>query len=342
MKRSIRRAGAAGTTALCGVLLLSGCNAHPGQAAYVGHDAISVDTLQHVLTNSLQTSCGRQSYASQPIVLERLKLSSLVLGQLLQQAGDRLGVSVSDNDVQAQLASLSDHYGFRAALEQQAAQSGAISASDLPQSVRDDLLRQAIEDKLTSSIRTPDSQLQQYYQAHLDQYLFGRARAIVVSSKQQADQIVSRLKTNPQQFDQILQQVASTSAGQRLNNADSVRRGGYIGLIPLTGLKGAGYPVSPGSVFAVQQPNGWFVLDIISSQSFSDVKQQVRRDLLAAQRQQALSQVLSQQLKRTPVTINPRFGMWDAKQHVVVPSNNAAVAQGNQPFATQLQCGGQG
>lgn len=358
VKRTIRRVGAAASVAVSGVLLLSACNAHPGRAAYVGDSSISTSTLEGVVSRSLGSDCGK-AYAKQPLVLERAKLSDLITVRLLQQAADRLGVRVTDADVQDALRQESDVYGGQRVIELQASQGGAVAAPDLLTSVRSRVLQQRIEDALTASVATSEAQLRQYYDQHADQYLAGHARAMVVADKATADAVVQQLKSQPDAFGRIIaeQSRKQQAAGLRpspqavqqlgphigLNPKVIIDAGGYIGLVPLSQLGAAGYPTDPGAVFPIQLSNGWNVVQIIDRQGFDDVKQQVRRDLLAGQRQQALQRALADQARRTPVEVNPRYGQWDAKQRLVVPAVQQAVATRSQQQPAKLQCGqGQG
>lgn len=343
MKRPSRRLCAVSGAATAAVFLLAGCNTNPGAAAVVGGQSVSTDQLRGVYQRALTTTCGQQ-YAAQPLVLQRLELTNLVLDRLLTQLGDRLGVTVSDADVNTQIATLSDQFGFRKGLEQQLSAGSAVSPQDLPLGVRQQLLTQRIEDALTRNIKLTDEQLRDYYDQNEQNYLAGHARAIVVGDQQTAESLAARLKANPQSFQQLLDQTVAQQRkqGKVFADPESLRRGGAIGLLPLGGLKANGYPTTPGSIFAVQGPNGWYVLDIVDNQSFSDVRQQVRRDMLAQQRQAALSKALDAQLKRTSISVNPRFGRWDAAQHVVAPSTRGPVAVAKQEFATSLQCQQQG
>jgi hypothetical protein len=357
VKRTTRRVGAAATVAVCGTLLLSACNAHPGRAAYVGDQAISTQTLQDVLTRSLRSECGK-SYAQRPLVLERVKLGDLITTELLEQLADRLGVQVTDADVDAALRQESDVYGGQPTIERQASLAGAVAAPDLRASVRSRVLQDRIEDELTKNIATPDDQLRQFYDQHTDQYLTGHARDMVVADKQHADDVVRQLKSDPGAFGRILaeqsreQQAAGLRANPQavaqlgpyvgLNPKVIIDKGGYIGLVPLGQIGAAGYPTEPGSVFALQLNNGWNVVQIIDRQSFDDVKQQVRRDMLAQQRQQALQKALADQARRTPVEVNPRYGRWDPQQRTVVASTQQAVAAQGPAEPTKLQCQGQG
>jgi hypothetical protein len=357
VKRTTRRVGAA-VVAACGSLLLSACNAHPGHAAFVGNSAISTSTLQGIVSRSLsQSDCGK-TYANRPVVLERAKLTSLIKERLLQQVADRLHVSVSDADVAAELRKQSDVYGGQRVVNLQASRVAAVAPQDVTDAVRTSVLQTKVEDALTARIPTSDAQLQQFYNAHLDTYLEGHARDMVLTDKATADSIVAQVKANPDSFGSLLRTQAERqqAEGKRgdpqstsvlgpfvgLNPKSVVDAGGYIGLVPLSQLKAAGFSIDPGSVFAVQLSNGWNVVQILDRLSFQDVKQQVRRDALSQQRQQALDRALNQQVKRTPITVNPRFGTWNGKLERVVPASGGVVATKGESAAT-LSCGqGQG
>ena len=354
VKRTTRRLGGA-VAAACGTLLLSACNAHPGQAAYVGDEAISSSTLEGVLSRSLTSECGK-AYAQRPLALQRAKLADLINADLLQALAARLGVQVSAADVDAALRERSDTYGGQRVIELQASRAGAVPAADLPAAVRTQVLTDAVEDDLTRGVATPDDQLRAFYDAHQDQYLTGHLRDMVLTDKQTADSVAASLKANPGSFAAELrkQAQAQQAAGRKpdpqavaelgpfvgLNPKSVVDAGGWIGLVPLAQLKSAGYPIDPGSVFTLQLANGWNVVQVVDRQSFDDVKQQVRRDMLAQQRQQALQRALADQLRRTPVHVNPRYGAWDSAKRTVVPASADVLAGGGGQQQAQLQCQG--
>jgi hypothetical protein len=357
VKRTTRRVGAA-VAAACGSLVLSACNAHPGHAAFVGSAGISTSTLQGVVSRSLsQSDCGK-TYANRPVVLERAKLTSLIRDKLLQQVADRLDVTVSDADVAAALRKQGDVYGGQRVVNIQASRSAAVAPRDVKDAIRASVLQTEVEDALTKNIPTSDSQLQQFYDAHQETYVSGHARDMVLTDKATADRIVAQVKADPNSFGSLLRQEADKQQAQGkrgdpqsvavlgpfigLNPKSVVDAGGFIGLVPLAQLQSAGFPIDPGSVFAVQLSNGWNVVQIVDRQSFDDVKQQVRRDLLSQQRQAALNKALEAQVKKTPVHVNPRYGTWDGKLDRVVPANGGVVAT-KREAAADLNCGqGQG
>jgi SurA-like N-terminal domain len=109
-----RMAGRSVTCVLSIVFLLSftGCGSmHPGAAAVVGDSTIQESTLDHFtdavcVSNSVAASQGGQA-AGQTATrdLRATILNVLIQSELATQAAAKLGVSVSDGDVQRQLSS---------------------------------------------------------------------------------------------------------------------------------------------------------------------------------------------------------------------------------------------
>ncbi len=295
------------------VLLLSGCGSgsvRPGAAALVGEQRITVDTLQQVVSRGLEDPQAEQSLGQDRSAFQRQVLSRLVNREVLREAAAREGVTVTDGDVDRQLQDFASQAGGKEALEAQAAQSG-ISPEDLQPFLRDVVLEQALGDALTEDEDVPQEQLQGLYQQNIAQYDRVRSRHILVADEAQARSILAQVKADPSKFAELAAEFSTDTS-----NKDS---GGELG------LQGKGqfvpefeallFSAQPGTYDVVKTQFGWHVVNVEErvTTSLQEATPELRRAALQEQRAQATGELLRDVAGDLGITVNPRFGRWDAE-----------------------------
>jgi foldase protein PrsA len=115
-----------------------------------------------------------------------------------EKAKSDLGIEISDKQVQDRLKQIKKQYfgGSEKKYKAQIAAQG-LTQSQVEDSVRSQLLSEAIFKKVTSNVKVADSDVAHYYQTHLSQYKQAASRDvrhILVKSKAKADQIEQQLK----------------------------------------------------------------------------------------------------------------------------------------------------
>ncbi len=164
------------------VLTASACTTHAGSAAQVGDEAIRTSTLRDVVDRGMAASRsaaatgvadGSTAQAAAPIErteLQRRALTTLVQLDLLEQEARSLGVTVTDQDLDAYYQAYGLlQFGSVTAFEQRAAQSG-IARQDLRIAARSNVLELAITDRLTPDAVASEKQARDAYDQVVGQF----------------------------------------------------------------------------------------------------------------------------------------------------------------------------
>jgi len=142
----------------------------------------------------------------------------LIQASEYEQEAAKLGIKVSDADVQARLDQIKQQFyasqsggkkASKAAVEkryQQALKQQGFTDQEVRDGIRINLFRERVQKKVTEGITVSDSDVKSYYDKHKQQYetpaqpASRDVRHILVKKKAKADQIYSQLKKNPKLF----------------------------------------------------------------------------------------------------------------------------------------------
>src|SRR5579875_76960 len=285
-------------------LAISACGpAHPGAAATVGDVRITDAQVQKAANVMLQDSGTRAAAQADPAGLRRDVLTRLIKDVLLQRAAASRGVTVSEADVQHELALAEQQEGSRAQLEAAAASNG-IAAADLHDYLYYYLLEQGLATALTKD--------QMVAVAHV--------KVISLTDKSTADTVLAKVTANPGDFAQLAKQYSQDQ---------SAANGGDVGEVPIDGLTDPlktdiqNKPLN--TPFLESDSSGYYIIMVVdrgnrplSSVSGSQVAQQLQ--------QQAVTKYLTSIAKQYPISVSPRYGVWDAASQTVVPASNSATS----------------
>ncbi|WP_431962816.1 SurA N-terminal domain-containing protein [Actinacidiphila sp. bgisy160] len=162
----LRRRTALSATAAAAVLLaaplLTSCGTpHAGAAAVVGGEQITVEAVQAKVA-AVRAAQERTPQAAQLIEassdLQRNVVHRLVQNEVIEQAADDIGVSVTRREVQAARTASEQQAGGKAALEAQLLQTYAMVPADIEESIRTDLLMQKVAAHYGADVQTPEGQ----------------------------------------------------------------------------------------------------------------------------------------------------------------------------------------
>jgi hypothetical protein len=141
--RRRRQRLAAAAVAVVLAVLIGGCTNDGNTAVRVGDTSYSMDQLDQ-LTNEYLDQTGQQGIDSTQLALIRQKLAAqLLVGEVMQRAADKLGVSVSTRQVELTAIQLRNSADFR-----QGMLTTVVPESRLDDLIRWSLLRQAVGTKL--------------------------------------------------------------------------------------------------------------------------------------------------------------------------------------------------
>jgi len=171
-------------------LLLAGCGG--GGAGTLSSGDIAVVSGQHITKARFDQAMTQQTLSlkaqheavPKPGSSGYTALKSQVLEVLVQDAefdveAAKLGVNVTDKDVQTQLDQIKKQYfgGSEKKYLQQLKQQGYTDAG-VRQQIREELISQQLFDKVTGNVTATDQQVAAYYAAHKSSYVTKASRAV--------------------------------------------------------------------------------------------------------------------------------------------------------------------
>lgn len=317
------RLAALAVFAIVTIPLVAACNTSPGAAALVGDKRIATSDLQSQVNDSI---AGGQ-LAKQPgfsrASFTRELLAHLINVDVLNALAAQRHVTLTRQDVSAQMASFVQQAGSVAALKQQAAQ-GGVTAKQLPGFVRFAALQKKVGDNLVATLPATRSQLEAEYRKDIDQYDQLEIAQIAVTSKTLAQNILHKVKANPASF-------ASLAAKDSTDTATKAKGGlvGYVGRSQVAGLLGGSAP-KPGTFRLAHSTGQYVVLHIIRRRvlPLSAVEAQVKTALFSSQEGTVLQSAVTAEAKKIGVRVSPRYGHWDLKTESVVATSSPVSSPG--------------
>ncbi len=222
-------------TILCGlalVLLVAACGGGgsknvPGDAvARVGHDTISKPAWEAVMDQdrrhrtALKQPLPKKGSVELATVRTRAVLFLITKSEYFQEA-DKLGIKVTDKDVQDRLDQIKKQYydnppgqpratpaqmeqRYREALKQQ-----GFTDAEAREGLKLQLVSEKIYEKVTADVKVSGGAVRAYYKSHKDQYETPAqpesrdVRHILVKTKARADQLYAQLEANPSLFPKL-------------------------------------------------------------------------------------------------------------------------------------------
>jgi len=310
-RRTSRLAAAVGAATVTALGLSACAPVHAGAAATVGNDRITVGQLKALVQRTLADKTFAANQGSDVSAVQRQELTSLVSHKLLSLAAVQERISVSEGEIGNELAAVEKQEGSKEKLETDAAQNGIA-----PTDIHDYLYYVLLEQKLAPKITTPV-----VHTAH-----------ILVKDKATAEKILGQVQSDPSQF-------AAIAKAQSIDT-QSAPNGGDLGTVPsaqfVTQFADAVDAAKVGSYFVVQSQFGWHVVHLISRttttlQDLDAQAQQATDQTSQQQAQQVESAVFTRYLAKVAkkaggVSVNPRYGTWNAEQASVVASTGSLAS----------------
>jgi parvulin-like peptidyl-prolyl isomerase len=302
-------AAAAGLAACGGGSGASNESVPSNSVAVVGDQKISRDEFNAMLESTKKSWQQQKRTFPKPGTTQYVAVQSQIMQYLVQRtefeekAKSDLGITISDKQVADRLAQIKKQYfgGSEKKYKAQIAAQG-LTQSQVEDSVRSQLLSEAIFKKVTSNVKVPDTEIAHYYQTHLSQYKQAESRDvrhILVKSKAKADQIEQQLK-NGADF--------ATLAKKYSKDPGSKNNGGKLTI-------SKGQTVAPFDKVAftlktnelskpVHTQYGWHIIQALSSVKaatqtpLKDVKSTIQTQLLQTKKTDAMNKWVAD-LKKT-------------------------------------------
>jgi foldase protein PrsA len=227
----------------------------------------------------------------------------LVQEDELQQEGKKLGVTVSQKDVDARLAQIKKSYGnkkFAAALK-----SAHITLPEYElYSLRPTLLGEKLQSKVTKDVQVSKSDAQKYYDANKSSFTTPKTREvrhILVTSKALADQIETKLKHGGD-FAALAKKYSKDTTSAQQGGKLCVAHGGTSGACQQTvpPFDKASFSLKTHEISQpVHSVYGWHIIQALSNvtpahtQTFQQVQAQIQLNLAQQKKQVAWSNYLA-------------------------------------------------
>ena len=247
-------------------------------------------------------------------------LSQLVLSEILEQWGTELGVEVTEADAAAQKDALIEQLGGQEAFDEAVAGSG-LSDEDIQLQLR----QRALQDKIAESVATDpevtDEEVAAFYEENAETR-FGeqaRARHILVEERAVAKDLIAQLE-NGADFAELAKEYSKdTGSGAKGGDLGEFGRGQMVPEFD-EAVFGANVDEIVGPVKTEFGFHIIEVLDLVGGKTREEATEQIRTELEETKRTEQLQTELTDRTKSTDVTVNPRFGTWNAETGQVEPN----------------------
>jgi foldase protein PrsA len=250
-------------------------------------------------------------------------LDSLIEIQLVEEAGKKLGVTVTDAAVNTYLKTLETQYGGKSGLDAAMKQSG-IDMAGLKTSIHNRLLVEGVTKKAGGTVNVTEAQMKAYYDANKTQFtapIEVRVQHILLASKDQklAQSLLARVKKG-ENF--------AALAKKYTTDPGSKTTGGVYDWAPsskyVPEFGGAAEKMKIGEVRLVQSQFGWHVLQLLGRrggklQTYDQVKAQIKTTLESQGQATNFAKYVADLRKKAKIEI------LDAALKKVVDSQSSAV-----------------
>ncbi|MTE19374.1 hypothetical protein F0L17_09585 [Streptomyces sp. TRM43335] len=162
-RRRISLSLSAAAAVLVGAPLLTACGseAHPGAAAVVDGERITVSHVQ-AQVRAVRDAQGEDEQGAELVEntgqLTRGTLGTLVFQRVLERAAEDAGVEITRSDVQRARAEAERNVGGAERLEEMMIRQRAVAPERIDEAVRAQVLVQKLAEKLGADLRTPQGQ----------------------------------------------------------------------------------------------------------------------------------------------------------------------------------------
>lgn len=331
--RTRRRLVAAG---LLAAVALTGCGDSPmraGAAATVGETRITAEELTQLVDVGLSDPAAAEQFGADRPAYQREVLSREINSQLVEEAAQRSGVTVTPGEVDRQYQAIEQSVGGPEQLQTQAAAAG-LTLEQVRELSRSRALTMALGGSLTRDVQVPPEQLEQAYQQGIDQYDQVRTAQILLPTLKAARDLLPEARDlDDAEFAEL--------ARERSTDETTAQQGGDLGLAPLSAFAQGGleeygeqaFAAEVGDTFAVESERGGHVVRVLErrTQTREQVAGELRQAALAQQSQAAVQELVQTTARDLGVSVSPRFGRWDPATLAVVASEDTDLSSPSAP-----------
>jgi len=294
------------------VAVLAACGGGGGSTT-VPNDAVAqVDStpITKASFNTLMTvGCAHYKASGQPCPkvgttaytqLRDQAISFLVQQNELQQEAQKMGVTVTQKDVDKQLDTIKKTYykGSEKQLEAALKKDNITLAQLIQYNIRPNLLATKLQNKVTSNVKVSDSAAEKYYNQNKTAFTQPKTREvrhILVSNKALAEKLDQQLQ-NGADFAQLAKKYSKDTGSAAQGGKLCVAHGGQSGACQQTvaPFDKVAFSLKTNEISQpVKSQFGWHIIQALSAvkpahtQTFAEVKSQIEQNLASQQKQTA-------------------------------------------------------
>jgi foldase protein PrsA len=327
---------------LCLAVLAAGCSdlgVRNQDAATVNGVGIPTDRLTEMTKAQLgqqQQQAGQQGQQGQDIEgATRQALEGLIQFQLVLDGAKKAGVAIEESDVDARMEQLKQQVTAQGQNYEELLETRQISEEVLRTQQRVQLAVDLVAVKLVPY--PPDAQLRKTLDQRKDDFLEVHVRHVLVKDKATADAVRRELVSGGDWAAVAKRRSIDTQSKDKGGDLGFNAKGATVKPFETAEFKLAAQGDCKGKTSGscespISQPVktqfGYHVLQVIGVR-LPKLDNELRAKLEPAvkdRRQQAVQRWFEEQVKTAEVTINPRFGRWDAENGKVIERETAPGA----------------
>ena len=222
--------------------VLAGCGGGGGDVPSDAVAQVKGQTITQAQFDELLAQ-AKKSYATQKrpfpkagtpeyATLKNQAVQYLVQRVEFQQEADKLGVTVSDSEINKRLDKIKKQYfgGSDSRYQKQLKQQG-LTDEQVKSDIKAQLLQEKIFAKVTSNVKVSDSELQKYYDQHQSQYGTPEQRDvahILVKTRALADKLYTRAKGG-ENFSKLAKQYSTDPGSKDKGGKLTITKGTTVG-----------------------------------------------------------------------------------------------------------------
>jgi foldase protein PrsA len=342
---------------LCIAVLAAGCSGfgvRNQDAATVNGVGIPTDRLTEMTKAQLGQQQAQQQQqgqqASQDIEgATRQALEGLIQFQLVLDGVKKAGITIQESDVDARMEQLKQQVAAQGQNYEELLQTRQLSEQVLRDQQRVQLAVDLIAVKLVPY--SPDTQLRATLDKRKNDFLEVHVRHVLVKDKATAERVRQELVASGDWSGVAKQRSIDTQSKDKAGDLGFIAKGATVKEFETAEYALAGQGDCKGETSGscsspISQPVktqfGFHVLQVVGVR-LPSLNNDLRAKLEPAvkeRRQQAVQRWFDEQVKQADVTVNPRFGRWDAETGKIVdretaPGSATTTAGAGGPTPTQ-------
>jgi parvulin-like peptidyl-prolyl isomerase len=308
------------------LLLLAACGpgGSPDVAASVNGEDVTIEALESRYDAVAASPQFAEQLAADEdgALAEQLQariLTELIEARIVEQAAaEDLDVEVTDEDVATRRAELVEEIGGEEAFNEQVEEFG-LTSEQVDEQLRELTLREQVQDRLVERVEVTDEDVESFFETNREErFVSAGARHILVETEDEAQDVLDRLEEG-EDFAEIAQ-AESIDTGSGAQGGD-LGQFGPGQMVPE--FEEAVFTSEVGEVVGpVQTEFGFHIIEVTDRQEpeLEEVSEEIRAELTQSRQGEVVQAWLAEQREAAEVTVNPRFGEWDAERGEVISS----------------------